>query len=514
MNQSLGRTAESQIRERLGEAALAALLDVAYGRTGQHTKEMLRGKTTGLPGSPSQYFLHGPGSLLGVLGLRPDAINAMVLPVQGLQGQLPYMRSDFENEIFEILTGQTAGSGSEPTANCQDGTQPGQLKICKQMWPFGRLQKDTQVLDVSQAGRLINRGEFVDINIVGNPWADMEKVQPSPFNPQLAFKDEVTKKMSELWTDFYRAYGHLNFDGNPANTVASSGGYLEWNGLDKLINTGYTDNATNVACPAADSIIQDFGSVTMDANAQLYVTYISQIIRALSYLGERTGLGTIDSGTLELAITMRYSAFLKATEIWPCAYFTTLCTASNLGGASSGSTNFVNAERQMELRNEMRQGKYLLTVFGHKVPVIIDDFITETIPVSGTMQSDQYIVPLKVMGNRPTTYFEFFNWDGPNAAVAMGNLMAVPGTFTTAAGGRFLIIKKPVINSCVQIQVIEKKRLILEAPFLASRLTNVRYTVIEKERSATGLTPSSTYGYQPDGGQYYSSAPYWYPSPK
>lgn len=503
------RTQDQTIREQFGELALDAFTDAIAGRLAQQRPDTLRGKTTGLPGTPSQYYLHGPGSLLGVLGLRPDAINAMVLPVTGLQAELPYMRSDFENEIFSILTGQTAGSGSEPTANCQDGSQPGQLKICKQMWPFGRLQMDTQVLDVSNAGRLINRGEFVDINIIGNPWESMQQVQKPPINPQLAFKDEATKKLSELWTEFYRKYGHLNFDGNPANTIASSGGYIEWNGLDLLINTGYTDNATHIACPAADSIIQSFGSVTMDANAQLLVSYISQISRALSYLGERTGQGTLESNTLELGLVMRYSAFLKLTEVWPCAYFTTLCTASNLGGASSGSTNFVEAARQMQLRDEMRAGRYVLTVFGHKVPVIIDDFIAETIPVGGTMQSDIYFVPLRIQGNRPATYFEFFNWDGPNAAVAMGNLMAVPGTFTTAGGGRFLIVKKPVVGTCVQLQVIEKKRLILEAPFLAARLTNVRYTVIEHERN---VMPSDTY-YFKDGGQYYQTAPYWYPSP-
>lgn len=505
----LARTLKQNIREQYGELALDAFADALLGRMAARTKESLNGRrmTQKAVGSDQGYYLHGPGSLLGLLGLNPTAINAMVLPTKGLQAELPYFRSDFEQEIFSILTGQTAGSGSEPTANCQDGTQPGQLKMCHQAWPFGRFVKDSQVLDVSRAGRLINRGEFVDMSIIGNPFTSMaEAGMTPPVNPQDALKDEVAKKMNELWVDFYRAYGHLNFDGDPGNTSTSSGGYKEYNGLNKLINTGYRDIYGNVTCPAADSLIQSFGSVTLDANAQMAVTYVSQMIRALSYLGERTGLGDLDSGTLEIAMVMRYSAFLKLTEVWPCAYFTTMCTNLN-----TGSTQFVDAQRQIDLRNEMRAGHYLLTVFGHKIPVIIDDFITETIPVSGTMQSDIYIIPLKVTGGRPVTYFQYFNWNGPNAAVAEGNQMAVPGTFQATGDGRFLMVKKPVNNTCVQVEAIEKKRLICEAPFLGGRLTNVRYTVIEHERNATGTTPDGSYGYQPNGGVYYNAAPYFYP---
>lgn len=510
----LARTLKQNVRERYGEAALDAFADMLLGRMQARTKETVQRrhtqKTTGLPSSTgSDYYLHGPGSLLGLLGLNPTVVNAMVLPVKGLQAELPYMRSDFENEVHNILTGQTAGSGSEPTANCQDGTQPGQLKMCHQVWPFGRFVKDSQVLDVSQTGRLINRGEFVDLSVIGDPFTSMQQAgMAAPVNPLDALRDDVSKKVTELFVDFYRAYGHLNFNGDPGNTSASSGGYLEYNGLDKLLNTGYRDVYQNVACPAADSIVQSFGSVTMDSNAQLLVSYISQIVRALSYLGERTGLGDLDSGTLELALCMRYSAFLKVTEIWPCAYFTVMCTNLN-----TGSTQFVEAQRQLELRNEMRAGHYVLTVFGHKVPVIIDDFIDEKIPVSGTMQSDIYFIPVRVTGNRPATYFQYFNWDGPNAAVAMGNQMAVPGTFSTTGGGRFLMIRKPVTNTCVQIEAIEKKRLICETPFLGARLTNVRYTVIEHERDATGLTPAAAYGYQPNGGAYYNgpNTNYFYP---
>src|SRR5919109_1481421 len=176
----MGRTFNQSVREPFGELALDALTDALAGRLAQQQPGKLRGKTTGLPGTPSQNFLHGPGSLFGTLGLSPEVFNAMILPRKGVQAELPYFRNPFENEIVEILTGQTAGTGTEPTAACQDATQPGQLKICKQMWPYGQLVKDTQVLDITKSGRLINRGEFVDMRVVGNPWEPLTQSQNPP----------------------------------------------------------------------------------------------------------------------------------------------------------------------------------------------------------------------------------------------------------------------------------------------------------------------------------------------
>lgn len=474
---------------------LEALSDLVL----QRAQEKAREKAVSSTASPN--YLHGPGSLLGLMGLPSEINNAMVMPVKGLAAVLPTMISPYEQAIKTILTGQTASSGSEPTTNCADGKNPGNLKICNQVWPFGRLQMDSQVIDVSQIGRLINRGEFVDAQLIGNPFADLP-VQ-GPVSPADALRTEVGKKITELFVALTRDYGHLNFDGNPINTAASSGGYLEWNGLDKIINTGYIDAFTGIACPAADSRVVSFGNLAIDTNAGALVQQVSELVRAQYYLADRT-----QQGPVGFAFAMRYSLWLKLTEVWPCAYFTTMCTNLN-----TGSTQFVDAARQLALRDEMRAGMYILTVFGDKIPVIIDDYITETIPVSGTFQSDIYLVPLTHVGGRPATYFEAFNWDGPNGAVEAGALLAPTGTYSTVGGGQYLLIKNPPTKTCVQVTVVTKKRLICEIPFLAARLTNVRYTVLEHERNFTGATPDVSYGYAPNGGQYYfpPSTNYFYP---
>ena len=490
------------------DLALDALTDAIIARLVAKTQRPGY-STKAVSGTASPNYLHGPGSLLGVLGL-PDIINnAMVLPLLGVAGHLErtgaVMISPFEDKIHTILTGQTASSGVEPTMNCDDSKQPGNLKLCNQIWPFGRQQLDSQVIDITQIGRLINRGEFLNPTLIGNPFGDLTPEPMIP--PQEALRTEFGKKITELFIALNRDYGHLTYDGNPANTAGNAGGYLEQNGLDRLINTGYRDAESGIACAAADLLIIDFGGAVMNANAQLLVRQLSEMVRAQKYLAERSGQAPV-----EFALAMRYSAFLIATEVWPCAYFTTMCTATDLGGGIlNGSFNVVDAGRQIELRNQMREGMYLLTIFGDKVPVILDDFINETVPVAGQFQSDIYLVPLTTIGGRPSLYLEHFNWDGPNSATEIAALMAPAGTVTTTGGGRWLLVRKMPNNTCMQIQIITKRRLILETPFLAARLTNVGYQVLDHERDFTGGTPDYSYGYQPDGGQTRFYPNYTYP---
>jgi hypothetical protein len=309
--------------------------------------------------------------------------------------------------------------------------------------------------------------------------------------------------MVELIGDIARRYGHLAFDGNPANTAAwAPDGYQEYWGLSKLVNSGYVDATTNQVCPAADSLVIDFNSVLMDTNALTYVQQISEAVRIKDYLAKRTGQYPV-----QWALVMRYSTFMKLTEVWPCAYFTVQCT--NL---QANATNFVEAQRQIDLRNEMRAGGYLLTVYDQKVPVIIDDFVDEeVVPVAGQFCSEFYLVPVKTAGGNPSLYWQYFGWDTPNGAMEAASYLTPAGTVSTFGAGQYLIVRKMPKNTCTQLQAITKKRLILRTPFLAVRFTNACYTITQHERDFTGATPAAGYGYQPNGGPYYQPAPSFYP---
>src|SRR5690349_8156853 len=198
---------------------------------------MAAGLATKDAGTSPGAMLHGPGGLLATPGLNRQLVNAMILP-RGLSARLPVRKSVDTNEIFGILTGLTSSTGSEPTANCADWPLVGQFKLCKQQHPFGQQGRMSQVLNVKYAGQVVNRGEFRDNVLLGNPTMDNGAV-PGPINWQRALQFEYETTPAELYTGYFRDYARYIYTGNPLNT--GSAGFQQYRGLDLLINTGKRD---------------------------------------------------------------------------------------------------------------------------------------------------------------------------------------------------------------------------------------------------------------------------------
>lgn len=448
--------------------------------------------------TPSTIAAHGPGGIFSQPGQRPTVVNAMVMPVSGIEAMLPLQRSVYESEVFPVLTGITANTGTQPTTACGDGKLPGSFKVCNQVWPFGRLPFDSKVLQVDKLPhRLINRSEFVDQTLVGNPFADV--AAPVVVTPQEAFRNEKARALLEMMTGARLEYAKLVYTGNPANT-GSNTGYVEHYGLDSIINTGYKDAYTGVACPAADPLVKAFGNLDVAANATAVVQAITEILADRKYLAERLGFGNV-----RYVLAMRYSLFRKLTEIWPCAYYTYRCTISQ-----ANNTQFVDAAEQVRMRDAMRAGHYLL-VDGREVEVAVDDAITETLPISGTGQSDIYFIPMESPAFTHTggkiTYRQFFDMTAARDVVQGADMPYPPQTFQVVGGGRFLVYPKSPSNVCIQYGMLSRERIICEAPFLAARLTGLRYTWYQHERSPF----TDDVYYHVNGGQYQFSSPYFYP---
>lgn len=465
----------------------------------------LREKAAG--STPSSMFVHGPGGILSAPGQRADVINAMILPI-GLQSELPVRLSTDNSPVFPILTGQTDSTGSEPTAACDDAPQPGNLKVCNQVWGFGRLVRDSQVLQADRPGIVNNRSEFTDMRLVGNPFTNLEVPQQIGMNE--ALQTEVGKKMVELMNAWTLDFSPLLYSGNPANTAGNTG-YIEYNGFDQIINDNYQDAYLAQACPAADSVIASFGSSPVEGNENEIVTDIVEIVAYLNFLAKRTGLGSLQAGTFKLRLAMRYELFRILTQIWPCVYMTYRCTFGSLTNA----TNFVNAEMQQRMRDDMRNGVYsgndigdaYLLIDGMPIAVTIDDNITETVPAANTFMSDIYFIPTYVRGNRPATYMEYQNLQAPGAMRDVVQAWA-PNDFEVIGGGKYWLHRKPPTNECVQVRLGGKPRLIMETPFLAARLTNVVYS--PPLLHFRNPFPDSPY-YHVDGGATNQNVPVFYP---
>jgi len=474
------------------ELALALLAAQNAGNGGRRTKAV--------SSTPTTIYGHGvtgpqPGGTAGLFsfpGLEPDIINAMVMPRLGLLDALPSRTSIYDNPLYGIMTGVTASSGSEANGVCDDPPTAGLMKLCTHAFVWGRFERMTRVFDITRAGRFINRSDFNDLTLIGNPLSGnpMTPQNPGDGSPDLAVRSEIAKALFEFGVAWGRDFAPILYDGSPTNNTAN-GGYKEPYGLDVLINTGYQDAESGTACPAADSIIRDFGSANLADDSLDFVLQVTNIMRNLTYNATRMGLAPAT-----IAIAMPWSLFYQVTEVWPCAYSTYRCTV--LGENNRGVLDIM---AQNAMRDDMRgdiftqTGQYLL-IDGQRVPVILDDGIVETVHPGASFTSTMYFVPLRVLGNRPATFIEYLNYDGPMGAMEMGRQFAPQGSYFTTNAGRFLWHAKPPTNFCVQELALTEWRVILETPQLAARLENVGYVPVAEQRSPF---PSNS-SYFVDGG--------------
>lgn len=437
-------------------------------------------------GTPTTYYAQGSGGLFSSPALESPLISAVMLPEQGLVSLLPAPKpSQFSHPLYGIITGVTATTGSEPTGVCDDPPVAGLAKLCTHTAPFGRFSRMTRVFDADRIGETTNRGEHYDFRIINNPLNQAGWMVPSSL-PMLGgmTNSEIAKAMFEFGVSWSRDFARVIYDGNPATGNTAGGGYKEFWGLDTLINTGYRDAETGVACPAADSVVLSFGNKTIAGNGSDIVRTITHIWRYLNYNAGAMGLKPV-----QWAISMRWGAFNELTEIWPCAYLTYRCQLSG----SNQSVNIDGGE-QVRMRDDMRNGQYLL-IDGVRVPVAIDEAIAETEPLAGVFSSSMYFVPLTVLGGVAVTYLEYFNYEGANGTMDAIREFGVGSFFKSSDNGRFLVHIKPPNNFCIQLLAKTQPRLVLLAPFLAARLQHVRYTPVVHERES--FTDS---GYWTDGG--------------
>lgn len=437
--------------------------------------------------TPTATLGHGAGGLFSSPALDKRLFSALMLPRKGLQSRLPAYPNNLAYPQYGILTGVTATTGSEPEGPCDPFPVAGLMKMCTWSTGFGRMGRQTPVYEIDGIGVLTSRGEHTDFQVVGNPFADNNGMAPTmPGGYGSAPNNELAKMYTEFASSWMRDFARDLYTGNPANNTAR-GGRKYFRGLDLLINTGYRDSDTGIACPAADSIVRSFGNRNIESNGVSFVRDITNIYRNLRYIAEATGLDPV-----KWVITMRWSAFYEITEIWPCVYLTYRC--------NSDDGQRFDAGRAIDMRDQMRgniydrTGQYLL-IDGERVEVVIDDGIEELGIGAGTFRSKMYFVPLTVIGGTPVTYFDYINYDMPNGAMEFARAVAPNGFYATSDGGRFLWHKPAPTHFCVGQEAKTEPRLVLRTPHLAAVFSGYQYTPIQHERE-----PFTDSTYFVDGG--------------
>ena len=425
-------------------------------------------------GSPSGPYMHGPGGLFGVRGLSRDIISTHTQITGSLGEVLPILPSQDTNPLFSYITGFIRSDTQEKNSICDDPEEAGGMKTCIQTTQFGRKEFKTRELEVNRMGQRINRGEFMDLNLLNSPLvAQMGGLMQNFLglkNEQAAIAgNDIVMRMVELGVAFQRWYCPTVFTGNPANNSAG-GGYKEFPGLQVLISKNKVDALSGTACPSLYSLVASFGyrqvSSTTDPDI---VRTLTNMVRILKRKADQQGLSPV-----QLAFVMREPLFYEVTRIWPCQYNTDACFVIAPTGATANLN--LDAAGQVRFRDEMRAGKYLL-VDGYQVPVIIDDCIMEdnhadnaAIPLGG-FSSDIYIVPLAARGGTvKTLYWEYYDFQ----ADVIPNMSQLPTWFWSDSGAFLWTMGAPK-NWCIDVSAKTEPRLILRTPQLAARLQNVVY---------------------------------------
>lgn len=444
--------------------------------------------------TPTFTSAHGPG---GVMSQPADArvINAAVMPVLGLQSRLPYVGTTEINPLVAIMTGVTEGTGSNPTEVCETWPRGGNVKSIEITWGFGRQGFSTPTVNLTdpRLGGIINRGEFRDFTIVGGAPVTGTVAPSVPGNARNILQSELGKMMYEYEVGWLRKYGRFVYTGNPANNVKSGSDlvYGEFAGLDILVNTGYQDAVTKTLSPAADSLVRNI-NLNIAGNGDAIVREFTYAYRRQMKRASDAGLSPVD-----FVFVMPHMLFTELADVWPCAYATNRCVTN-----ANGATVNLDASEQRRITDEMRAGEYLL-IDGRQIPVIIDDAITES-ESSGEFTSSVYLLPLRVAGSMPVLYVEHFDFNNAYST-EMRNAVANSEDFTTSDGGRFFWTKRKS-GPCVSMEAVEMSRLILKAPFLAVRFTNVKYTPLMQNVSGWPTDTSRFY----NGGLTSRTAPSFY----
>jgi hypothetical protein len=447
---------------------------------------------------PSGAYMHGPGGLFGVLGLEKDVLSTRVVP-RGLAGAIPAEGSNILWPQFPYLTGFTAGQDYDDDMGiCDDPPEAGSAKSCIQTAQWGRLAHQTKTLDIGRITQQINRGEFRDLRLVNSPLAGLGAITPSSAEVSLEelIDNEFKARMAAVGVEYQNELIRLVWTGNPANNN-TGGGYREFPGLDILIGTGKIDSQTQQSCPSMDSYVHDFAFTDVsDDNGDTFIAWVTAIYRYIRLMASRQNMDPIHT-----FLCMKEELFYIVTGLWPCSYLTAGCNFTSTNGDHVVN---VSGESQVQMRDAMRNGQYLL-VDGKQLPVILDDGIVEFNATSdpgdlsgGEYASNVYFITDQAAGIQ-TLYWQYYDYSGGLTQVQTGGLAK---EFWTD-GGKFLWMPKYPKMRCVQIASEMEPRLILRVPWLCAKMLNVKYTPMIHARSAIigdpnyvngGVTDRTGYG--------------------
>jgi hypothetical protein len=453
---------------------LAALFSEMASKDGQMTTKQAQYHTGML--------LDQPGGLFDVPGLENEVISTHLTP-QGVGSALQAFAADTDDPRYPLITGWQPSVGNMPVYPCDDAPT-NFMKGGNLTAQFGRVPQQTNTIEIDRVLHK-SRSSSTNLQLIGAMLGnDTLAAGGFPTNPLNAV---IAAEMIGVGVGMERNLAPMTWTGNIANNTAG-GGYMEFPGLDRQIVAGHMDADTGTLMPAADSLVLNFAYNYVDGVVLDIVEYLSSIEYHMFHLASRTRVAPV-----EWVIVMRPELWQYLTMVWPCRYNTNRC--SNMDG---NNPVVINDDANIRFRDAMRQGMYI-DINGRRYRVITDDGIYEqtnandgNVP-AGSFASTIYWLPLKIRGNMPITYWEYIDYRQVRTELAPmgGGSKFVP--FWTD-NGRFLWVTE-YVKWCLDMTAKIEPRVVLRAPHLAAKLTNVMYTPLVHLRDWNPDSP-----YWQDGG--------------
>lgn len=407
-------------------------------------------------------------------GVRPTRFNAVQRP-RSLARMLKPKVSEYNQEILEIMTEVTSGSGTNATGFCDNPPSVGNALTCKQTFLFSEWYKKLQLNSIPQLGQLRNRAEVPGQILNTGP-------QDNPLIPDLMYRIMDTR--SQLQYELYLLgmdkartleYVLVQGDSSKSSVNAANGWIKEFDGIDKQIKTGHAD-PTGRLCAALDSMVTNFsnnliGNTVGGGDPRTITQLLSDQYYAAQDRADRTGMGNIVVGFL-----MRKEMFRALTDVYANTYATSRFQTNTL---TAGTPQTQDALHTNDLRLEMLKGNFLL-IEGQPVPVVFSDGIAIGGVAANTYAADIYLVAWSWEG-MPLVNLEFFDMANPYQLEYVGFVNADDQRVLN--NGMYRVGYRST-GLCKEYHFADRMRLILETPFLCGRIDNVTFTYYAQTRDA------------------------------
>lgn len=433
--------------------------------------------------APNAQTLSGPGGIWNDPAMMDAVINLVPQP-RGLFSMLPSFMTDVDAEVYYYITGYRAPADRDDTSGleaCGPCQTVGQEKNCSQKAPWGFKCLDSSQLKLTDYGHRLWRTDPMDQYIVNPPMGNAPMGAPGPTGSGRGnLQDPIDQQFWLMGTEFiWWMNRRAMWYGNPANNVVTADGqplYQEPYGWTNLINTGHVDERDGVtACRSLDSEVVNWGDINIAASPGLYVRTMTARLRRIWRRAAQTNM--MFNPATDGVLTMTEDNLYAHTRIWPCEYATNACQTTIAGVPVASVDTLMLTQTEERLNpDRMFEMKYL-PVAGYNVPVVIDDALNETDNGDGTFTSSVYYMPLRIRGNYPAAFTQYFNFGNTKAAPALANRLGIQSPrMTVTDGGRALWMTEAQW-ACAVIKAMIMPRFILRTPQLAMAINNVRYTV-------------------------------------